>query len=366
MIAVRQNETQRDRQAITVSAVLPVYNEAAVLTELTEQLRETLEGSCARFEIVYVNDGSSDGSREILNNLADEDDRIVVVHLARNFGHQPALHAGLEHAAGDVVIVMDSDMQDDPNAVVQFLNEWENGFDVVYAQRFNRKESLPKRMLFFGFYRILNAVAESSMPEDAGNFGLMDRKVVTALQSLTERERYFPGLRSWTGFRQTGVPVERLARHDDQPRVSLTGLFKLAKTAIFAFSSFPLTLFYVIAGISGLVCLASIGFVLYHKMMTGLAVPGWTSIITTASFFGALNAFGISVLGEYVIRIYDQVRQRPIYISEETRNFIRPEQQAICLDDVLGEVDSKWNRTERQTLNARSTIGTQATEPLGS
>lgn len=349
MIVARQSNTVRNRNTICVSAVLPVFNEAAVLRELTDKLREAMEGSCAQFEIVYVNDGSSDGSREILNELADEDDRVVVVHLARNFGHQPALHAGLEHARGDVVIVMDSDMQDDPNAIGQFLDEWENGFDVVYAQRFNRKESLPKRILFFSFYRVLNAIADSSMPEDAGNFGLMDRRVVKALLSLTERERYFPGLRSWTGFRQTGVPVERLARHDEQPRVSMTGLFKLAKTAIFAFSSFPLTLFYVIAGISCLVCMASIGFVLYHKTMTGLAIPGWTSIITTASFFGALNAFGISVLGEYVIRIYDQVRQRPIYLSDETRNFEGPEKSTLNrLDKVLGEVDSKWNRNEPQ------------------
>lgn len=347
MIVARQTNSVRNRNAICVSAVLPVYNEAAVLRELTDKLRQAMEGSCQQFEIVYVNDGSSDDSREILNQLADEDDRVVVIHLARNFGHQPALHAGLEHAKGDVVVVMDSDMQDDPNAIVQFLDEWENGFDVVYAQRFNRKESLPKRALFFSFYRVLNAIADSSMPEDAGNFGLMDRRVVKALLSLTERERYFPGLRSWTGFQQTGVPVERLARHDEQPRVSMTGLFKLAKTAIFAFSSFPLTLFYVIAGISCLVCMASIGFVLYHKTMTGLAVPGWTSIITTASFFGALNAFGISVLGEYVIRIYDQVRQRPIYLSEETRNFTAHEKSATNrLEQVLSEVHSEWNRPE--------------------
>ena len=349
MIVARQANTIRNRNTICVSAVLPVFNEAAVLRELTDKLREAMEGSCAQFEIVYVNDGSSDGSREILNELADEDDRVVVVHLARNFGHQPALHAGLEHARGDVVIVMDSDMQDDPNAIGQFLDKWENGFDVVYAQRFNRKESLPKRILFFSFYRVLNAIADSSMPEDAGNFGLMDRRVVKALLLLTERERYFPGLRSWTGFSQTGVSVERLARHDEQPRVSMAGLFKLAKTAIFAFSSFPLTLFYVIAGISCLVCMASTGFVLYHKTMTGLAIPGWTSIITTASFFGALNAFGISVLGEYVIRIYDQVRQRPIYLSDETRNFAGCDKStANRLDKVLGEVNSQWNRTEPQ------------------
>jgi dolichol-phosphate mannosyltransferase len=204
--------------------------------------------------------------------------------------------------------------------VPRFLDQWENGFDVVYAQRFNRKENAAKRFLFFSFYRVLNSIADSAIPSDAGNFGLMDRKVVDALLQLPERDRFFPGLRSWAGFQQTGIPVERAARHDDHPRVSLRGLFRLAKTAIFSFSGFPLKFFYVIAGISAAVCTGSIGFVLWHKMMTGLAVPGWTSMIITASFFGALNALGISILGEYVIRIYDQVRSRPVYLADSVMN----------------------------------------------
>ncbi|MCR9201795.1 MAG: glycosyltransferase family 2 protein [Planctomycetaceae bacterium] len=356
----------RDRRQAKLSVVLPVYNEQAVLRELTLQLNEVLLPACGAVEIVYVNDGSSDGSRELLNELAAEFPHIVVVHLARNFGHQPALHAGLCHADGDAVVVMDSDMQDDPRALLAFLSQWEQGFDVVYAQRTDRKESLLKRALFFSFYRVLNTIADSAMPEDAGNFGLMDRRVVSAITDLQEHERYFPGLRSWTGFRQTGIPVARLARHDGEPRVSMAGLFKLAKTAIFAFSSFPLKLFYVIAAISCLVCMASMGFVLYHKTMTGLAIPGWTSIISTASFFGALNALGISVLGEYVIRIYDEVRRRPIYLTEQVirngkrcgpesglpvpamarRGAVRSDSDiSQTLDDVLADVDSEWNQS---------------------
>ena len=151
MIAPVAAAHERSRHNICVSAVLPVYNEVAVLRELTQQICSVLEDNCGRFEIVFVNDGSSDGSRDVLDQLAAEDDRVVVLHLARNFGHQPALHAGLEHARGDAVIVMDSDLQDDPKAIVSFLDEWEAGFDVVYAQRFNRKESLPKRVLFYSF-----------------------------------------------------------------------------------------------------------------------------------------------------------------------------------------------------------------------
>lgn len=339
----------RDRRACFVSVVMPVFNEAAILRQLTDAVRNVLESCCRTWEIVYVNDGSADGSRALLNDLAEQDERVVVVHLSRNFGHQPAVHAGLQHTRGDVAILMDSDLQDDPHAITEFLKQWEDGFDVVYAQRFNRKESLPKRMLFHSFYRVLNAVAESRIPEDAGNFSLMDRGVVDALLSLPERERYLPGLRSWTGFRQTGIPVERLARHDDHPRVSLVGLFKLAKTAIFSFSSFPLTLFYGIAAVSSVVCLTSVGFVLYHKALTGFAIPGWASIIITASFFGALNAFGISVLGEYVIRIYDQVRARPIYVTDEVRNCVEATAQHFGgdsrrLDRLLEDVDARWSR----------------------
>ena len=310
----------RDHRTARVSVVLPVFNEAAILQQLNRRIVTILERTTPRFEVVYVNDGSSDGSRENLSSLAEQDRRIVVVHLSRNFGHQPAVHAGLEHATGDVVIVMDSDLQDNPEAIPAFLEQWEQGFDVVYAQRTNRKESLPKRALFYGFYRVLNAIADSPIPADAGNFGLLDRSVVDAVLSLPERERFFPGLRSWAGFRQTGIPVERDARHDDNPRVSLRGLFRLAKTAIFSFSSFPLKFFYVIAGVSATICMGTFGFVLWHRLFTGLAIPGWASVIITASFFGSLNALGISILGEYVIRIYDQVRARPVYVKAETLN----------------------------------------------
>ncbi len=315
-----EKTTQRDRNRSLISAVLPVYNEVAILRELTHRLTEVLSNQSRQFEIVYVNDGSSDGCREVLDELALADRRIVVVHLARNFGHQPAVHAGLENCTGDAVIVMDSDLQDDPQAIPRFLEQWEQGYDVVYAERFNRKESFPKRMLFYGFYRVLNAVSSTVMPEDAGNFGLMDRRVVDIVCQLPEKDRYFPGLRCWTGFRQTGIPVERAARHDEHPRVSMRGLVRLAKTAIFSFSTFPLTFFFIIAALSAATCVTSVGFVLFHKLFTGLAVPGWASVISTASFFGALNALGISILGEYVIRIYDQVRGRPIYVAESIRN----------------------------------------------
>lgn len=344
-------EAVRSRQTCRVSVVLPVYNEAAILRQLTDAVCGVLTDACRAFEIIYVNDGSTDGSQQLLDDLARSEHRIRVIHLTRNFGHQAAIHAGLEFSSGDVVVLMDSDLQDDPAAIPEFLSKWEDGYDVVYARRFNRKESLFRRFLFHTFYRVLNAVADSPMPSDAGNFSLMDRTVVEALQQLGERERYLPGLRSWTGFQQTGIPVERLARHDDHPRVSLAGLFKLAKTAIFSFSSVPLTIFYGIAAISAMVCLTCVSFVLYHKVCTDLAIPGWASTIITASFFGALNALGISVLGEYVIRIYDQVRARPVYLVKENRQSLPSQDNTVSVPqgdalELLEHVDAEYNRLE--------------------
>lgn len=309
-----------------VSVVLPVFNECAVLRQLTETLCEVGATSGYDFEIVFVNDGSTDGSTELLDRLAVERPEVRVVHFSRNFGHQAALQAGLTTARGDAIVIMDSDLQDEPVAILDFLERWEAGFDVVYAVRFARKENVLKRALFYSFYRVLQRVSYTPMPSDAGNFGLIDRRVAGHIVQLPEVARFYPGLRSWVGYRQCGVPVERKARHDDKPRVSLRGLLRLARTAIFSFSTAPLAFFYGVAGVSCVVCTGLTSFVLYHRLGTGLAIPGWSSELITASFFGALNALGIAVLGEYVTRIFDQVRGRPQFIIARTVNVPDPGQ----------------------------------------
>jgi len=303
-----------------VSVVLPVYNEASVLPVLLERISTTLTDCVADFEVLFVNDGSQDASPTVLDRLAAGDRRVKVIHLSRNFGHQAAVQAGLAHSRGDAVVLMDSDMQDVPEAIPEFLRQWQAGNDVVYAVRTRRKEILPKRLLFAAFHRLMARLASIRMPVDAGNFGLVDRRVVGHIISLGETDRYFPGLRSWVGFRQKGIEVERSARYDDSPRVSLTGLFRLAKTAVFSFSSLPLALFHVIGVLATAIFLGLSGFSLFCRLFTDLAIPGWTSHILIGSFFGALNALGISVLGEYVIRIYDQVRGRPLYLVDRTVN----------------------------------------------
>jgi glycosyltransferase involved in cell wall biosynthesis len=303
-----------------LSIVLPVYNEAQVLPVLAGRITKALWNSNVAYEMIFVNDGSCDKSGEILDQLAAHCSRIRVVHLARNFGHQAAVHAGLAHARGDAVVLMDSDLQDVPEAIPEMLRRWQAGEDVVYALRVQRKEGGWKRLGFAAFHRLMARVATIPIPADAGIFGLIDRRVAQWILNLPERDRYFPGLRSWVGFRQSGMEVERQARYDETSRVSLRGLFHLAKTAIFSFSTLPLTIFHVIGMVAAAVFLGLGSYALFCKFFTHLALPGWTSHILLGSFFGALNALGISILGEYVIRIYDQVRGRPLYLVDRTVN----------------------------------------------
>jgi dolichol-phosphate mannosyltransferase len=359
------NESRPSSAETLVSVVLPVFNEAAVLQRLHDGVEASLLRCGCQYEILYVDDGSSDGSALALDALAASRPHVRVLHFSRNFGHQAAVQAGLDAARGDAVIIMDSDLQDDPNAFGEFLNRWRQGYDVVYATRYGRKENLIKRSLFASFYRILNRVSRTPIPMDAGNFGLVDRRVAREISSLIDRDRFYPGLRSWVGFRQIGVPVERGRRHDDKPRVSLKGLFRLAKTAIFSFSGAPLSMFYFIAAASLAACVGLSVFALYHKLVTGDALPGWTSTTIVVSLFGAMNALGIGVLGEYAIRIFDQVRARPPYIVARSAqsplrstapltsdDALMHEQAQELLDWLATNVSASVGRTPHETREA--------------
>jgi dolichol-phosphate mannosyltransferase len=305
-----------------ISVVLPVYNETCVLEQLCQRLRLALTACNTTFELIFVDDGSRDGSSEALDRLARQFPEVRVVHLSRNFGHQAAIHAGLSHAHGDAVVLMDSDLQDAPESIVRLLDSWQAGYDVAYATRVSRKEGLGKRLMFAGFHRLLSSISNTPIPADAGNFSVLDARVVRHVLDLAERDRYLPGLRSWVGFKQIGIPVERGSRYDNHPRVSLRGLFRLAKTAIFSFSSLPLAMFAWLGWMAFTVFLGVSGYSLYCRLFTDLAIPGWTSQLVTMSFFAALNALGISMLGEYVVRIYDQVRGRPLYLVDRTVNCV--------------------------------------------
>jgi polyisoprenyl-phosphate glycosyltransferase len=277
---------------LRVSIVLPVFNEVENLRSLTTKICQVLDQLAVESEIIFVNDGSYDGSAEVLDTIASESERIRVVHLSRNFGHSAAVRAGLDQTDSHAVILMDSDGQDDPLAIPRMVDRWLQGAEVVYAVRVARKEGFWKRCLFSLFYRILGKLSSVKIPRDAGNFGLMDRRVVEQIQQLIEVDRYFPGLRSWTGFRQESLQVERLERYDDTPRVSLSGLLSLAKTALFGFSRVPLLAFYGIALVCAAVSFGLIGFALFHKLFTGLAIPGWTSTTSISAFFWSHECTG--------------------------------------------------------------------------
>jgi dolichol-phosphate mannosyltransferase len=335
MIESPSNKVGRPEDAL-ISVVMPVFNEADVLETLLEKVEGALATCGTGYEIIFVNDGSSDLSARILDTFPATNPRVRVVHLARNFGHQAAVQAGLAHAQGDAVVLMDSDLQDAPEAIPQFVERWLGGYDVVYAVRTDRKENRLKRLMFGAFHRFLSRVANVPIPADAGIFGLVDRRVARRIVAMGECDRYFPGLRSWVGLRQVGVEVERQARYDDHPRVSLLGLFRLAKTAVFSFSRFPLAIFYAIGGLAAVVFLGLSGYSLFCKWFTELAIPGWTSHVLIGSFFGALNASGICILGEYMVRIYDQVRNRPQFLVDRRVNFTTQQ----MLPDEVGHFDT--------------------------
>ncbi|MCA9192467.1 MAG: glycosyltransferase family 2 protein [Planctomycetales bacterium] len=303
-----------DLDKTRLAVVLPILNEAAILPSLVSKVVSALQSLDCQWKIVFVNDGSTDASRQIVDDLCEHDSRFVGIHFSRNFGHQAAILAGLDHCKADAVILMDSDGQDDPLAIPQFFYAWQSGYDVVYATRASRQEGRLMRGAFKAFYWLLSKLATHSIPREAGNFGIVDFRVVEHIRNMPERDRYFPGLRAWVGFRQTSIAVPRLRRHDRFARVGIWGLVALAKNAVFGFSRVPLNAFYWIASLAGIASLACTGFALYHKLFTGLAIPGWASITSVVSFFGAMNALGIAILGEYIARIYDQVRGRPPYV----------------------------------------------------
>lgn len=304
-----------------ISFVIPVFNEENILELLFSKINDEMTRLGIRYEIIFVNDGSGAECYGTLEKLAGLHSEVKVIHLSRNFGQQAAVHSGLSKAGGDASIVMDADLQDDPSGIPSLIREWENGYDVVYAIRTNRKENLLKKTLFLLFYRLSKFLLPFKLPLDAGNFGLIDKKVVGVVTDMPDCHRYYPGLRGWVGFKQTGVTIERQARYDDRPRVGFLQLFLLGKHAIFSFSQVPLMLFYLFAVLAFAAMLGILAFVLYHKLITGRAIPGWTSILTTICFFGSINAMGIAIIGEYVWRIYVQVLRRPIYITSRETGF---------------------------------------------
>ncbi len=298
-----------------VSVAMSLFNEERVVPELLRRVGAVLSGiPGGPHELVLVDDGSSDGTFEILTLAAASDPRIVAISLSRNFGHQSALCAALDHVSGDLVVVMDGDLQDPPEAIPRFLEEQRKGFDVVYAQRVRRKEGWLLRLSYFFFYRLIAAVSNVRLPLDAGDFALLSRRVVDRLREIPEHHRYLRGLRTWVGYRQAGIPVERSKRFSGESKYSMVKLLRLALDGIFAFSMAPLRA----ASLLGLITIfGSLLFALYAvyvRLFLGKSPPGFTALILVITFLSGIQLLFLGVIGEYLGRVYEETKGRPHYV----------------------------------------------------
>lgn len=306
---------------IKYSVVIPIFNEEEVIQELWHRLSNVLRQLDGCSEVIFVNDGSFDTSLDILTNLSIENPEVKVITFSRNFGHQCSLSAGIDHTKGQAVILMDGDLQDAPEAILSFIDKWKQGYAVVYAIRQKRKEKALKKLAFKLFYRVLNLLSGLDLPLNAGIFSLMDRKVILALRSMPERNKYISGLRAYAGFKQVGVFVERGPRYRGEPRVTVVKLFKLAFDGIFSFSTIPLRIA-TFLGLASSISSFVIGFIgLYFKFILGRDFLSWTYGLTTTFFIGGIQLLFLGIIGEYIGRIYDEVKQRPYYIIDDKIGF---------------------------------------------
>lgn len=301
----------------TLTLIVPIYNEAPGLPELFTRLTEIGLRIEVPFEIVLVNDGSIDESATLLNGFSKTFAQARIVHLSRNFGQQAAFSAGLDHALGRAVILMDADLQDDPEAVFTFIQKWKAGYDVVYAIRKDRKERTSKRWAYTIFYKILSWLADSPIQRDAGDFCLLDRKVVDRIRLMPEYHRFLRGMRSWVGFKQIGIPVERHARFAGSPKYTVRKLLKLAFDGFTSSSILPLRAITFIGLFLSLASVVMGGVYLWLKLTTGLGPPGFATLVVIVCFFSGVQMMLLGVVAEYLGRVFEQVRGRPTYIVQE-------------------------------------------------
>jgi glycosyltransferase involved in cell wall biosynthesis len=298
-----------------LSVAIPVHNEEQVLPELFGRLTAVLDGvPGGPHEMIFVDDGSRDGSLGLLEAAAARDQRIVVVTLSRNFGHQAALTAALDQVTGDAAVVMDADLQDRPEEIPRFLAKLEAGFDVVYAQRVRRKEGVLLRAAYFVFYRLIAWLSRIRLPLDAGDFSLMSRRVVNEIRGVPEHNRYLRGLRTWVGFRQTGIAVERAERFAGQSKYSYRALIRLAFDGIFAFSIAPLRAAAVLGAVAVLLSTLFTLYAVYARVVLQRSPQGFTALIVVMTFLSGMNLFFLGVIGEYVGRVYEEAKARPLYV----------------------------------------------------
>ena len=319
------------------SLIVPVYNEEKTLPELYRRIKGVIEQLDGQTELILVNDGSRDRSLQIIRELHQKDPRVSYLSLARNFGHQIAVTAGLNFARGQVIIILDADLQDPPELIPDMIEKWRQGYQVVYAQRTQRlKERWFKRFTAYFFYRILKKLADVEIPTDTGDFCLMDRQIVDILNSMPERTRYIRGLRSWVGFEQTAIRFERNPRFAGEVKYTFSKSLALAINGLVSFSIVPLRL----STYLGLVAAAAAIFMALLVLYWRLFVPhspltGFTIILMAIFFLGSVQLVSVGILGEYIGRIYEEVKARPLYTLAEVGGFYHKSSNSTCNSDKL-------------------------------
>lgn len=299
-----------------ISYIFPIYNESGNIQILYKTIEKLLsQNKKYSYEIIFVNDGSKDSSLEMLREIQNKDSRVIVIDFSRNFGHQIAVTAGLDHASGDAVIIMDSDMQDPPKVSFELIKKWEEGYEVVYAQRRSRKDSFFKKFTADMFYRVLQKLADISIPRNTGDFRLIDRKVVNEMAKFKEHNRFLRGMVSYIGFKQIAVQFDRDERHAGETGYPLKKMLKFAADGIFSFSTYPLKLIQnvglFVAGIAFIGIIYAIVMRIFYPEIT---IEGWTFIVISVLFMGGIQLIMLGVLGSYIGRIYTEAQARPLYM----------------------------------------------------
>ena len=305
----------------SLSVIVPLYNEEGLVSVLCERIARVIDAMPVEAEVILVDDGSDDGTLSAIARIHARDSRFLGVGLSRNFGHQFAITAGLAHARGDAVVIMDGDLQDPPEAIGPLWSKLNEGFDVVYAIRASRPETRLKRFAYWAFYRVLGRLVSIEIPHDAGDFGIMSRRVVDQLNAMPEHRRFVRGLRAWVGYRQIGLPIDRSPRHSGPPKYTLRKLFGLALDGLIGFSETPLR---CAAAMGGLVILATLTAMVAAgaRVVSGAGwPPGWYCVACLLGLFSGTQLLFLALLGEYISRIFQEVNGRPLYIVQRRIGF---------------------------------------------
>lgn len=318
MTATAMATATRSRRGARLSLIIPMHNEAEVLPTTLAAVHAALDGLGLEYEIIGVDDGSTDETFAVLSGLAAADPRLRGLRLSRNFGKEAALSAGLDHCDGDMVVPIDADLQDPPSLIADFITLWEAGYDVVYGVRTERRsDTFFKRATAGAFYRLFNRISDVPIPGDTGDFRLMDRAVVEALRALPERNRFLKGLFAWVGFRQVGVPYARPERAAGTTSFNGPRLFRFALDGITAFSTAPLRVWSLVGLAGATVALGYALFLIVHVLVQGRDIPGYASLMVVLLLFSSFQMIALGVFGEYLGRMYQEIKGRPLYIISD-------------------------------------------------